>query len=309
MSLTDYLNKHLDEARQDGIRTATRTAGAEALSKTVLRWVVDQRAEPIWSQDWDICLVLDGCRWDTWQEVDGRGRPSYSVGATSLEWISQTFAEEYEDELARTGYVTANPNTDRTEIVEDKFKYIDELWRDQWDTGAEKTVSPTDVTDRAMWAWHHRDELGCDQLLVHYMQPHAPFRSLGEKGGWDPYSSGYESIWNLLRDGEISREEFLAAYADNLTWVLEEVDRWEDQTGADILITSDHGNAMGELGDWGHKHKQTGNPAVRRVPLVTVEGTGDDSGLETVDPPGDPPATDQNMAVSVEERLRGFGYL
>lgn len=309
MTLKDYLNKHFEEARQDGILTTSRAAGAEALSKTVLRWVADRRAEPIWSQDWDVCLILDGCRWDIWQEVCERGRPSYSVGATSLEWISRTFGEEYEDEVSRTGYVTANPNSDRTELLTGRVPYIDELWRDRWDVSAEKTVSPPDLTDRAMWAWLQREDLGFDQLVVHYMQPHAPFRSLGERGGWNPYTAGKESIWNLLRDGDIARETVVEAYADNLEWVLEEVDRWERETDLDLLVTSDHGNAMGELGAWGHKYEQTGNPAVRRVPRVTIEGTGGDSGLETVDPPGNPPVTDQNMSVSVEDRLRGFGYL
>ncbi|TKX47745.1 hypothetical protein EXE41_04105 [Halorubrum sp. SD690R] len=309
MTLTDFLRKYINKSQRDGIPNAARGAVVEATSKTVLRRIIDWQSEPIWSDDWDICLVLDSCRWDTWKTVDGRGRPAWSVGGSSLEWLERTFAEEYEEQMARTGYVTANPNTDRTDLLDGRLAYIDELWRDRWDVEEQKTVTPVDVTDRAIWAWLQREQLGFDQLIVHYMQPHAPFRSLGERGGWGPQNTGYESIWNLLRDGEISQETLTEAYADNLVWVLEEVERWEEKTGGDLLVTSDHGNAMGELGEWGHKQKNTGNPVVRRVPWLNIEGTGKDVDSESVDPPGDPPVTNQNMSVAVEERLRGFGYL
>lgn len=309
MALNDFLGKYIEKSQQDGIFNAARGAAVEATSKTILRPIIDFQAEPIWSQEWDVCLVLDSCRWDLWETVDGRGRPAWSVGGSSLEWIERTFGEEYEEQLARTGYVTANPNTDRTDLLDGRLAYIDELWRDQWDTSDEKTVSPVDVTDRAFWAWSQHEQLGFDRLIVHYMQPHAPFRSLGGRGGWGPTGIGYESIWNLLRDDEISQETLTEAYADNLEWVLGEVERWEEKTGANILVTSDHGNAMGELGEWGHKQRNTGNPVVRRVPLLNIEGTDKDTGLESVDPPGNPPVTEREMSVAVQERLRGFGYL
>jgi hypothetical protein len=309
MSLRDFSRKHLEKIRQDGILSAVHSAGLEIASKTVLRYIIDQRAEPIWSQNWDVCLILDGCRYDTWKTVSERGRPAWSVAGTSLEWIERTFAEEYEEYISQTGYVTANPNTDRTELLEGRCAYIDELWRDQWNNNAKMTVSPVDTTDRGIYAWLRRGDIGFDNLIVHYMQPHAPFRSLGERGGWGPSTKGNESIWNQLRDGRITQEALTEAYVDNLRWVLQEIKRWERQTTADLLVTSDHGNAMGELGEYGHKQENTGNPAVRRVPLALIEGTGKNIDAEAINPPGNPPATDQNMDVVVEERLRGFGYL
>ena len=86
MTLRDFARKHLDNARQNGILDAAHGATTEMASKTVLRWAIDRRAEAIWSLDWDVCLVLDSCRWDTWYRVDGRGRPAWSIAGTSLEW-------------------------------------------------------------------------------------------------------------------------------------------------------------------------------------------------------------------------------
>lgn len=79
----------------------------------------------------------------------------------------------------------------------------------------------------------------------------------------------------------------------------------EGKIGGDLIVTSDQGNAMGGLGDWGHKQKNTGNPVVRRVPLLNIERTRGGVDFKSVDPP----VTNQNMSVTLKEQLRGFGYL
>jgi hypothetical protein len=195
--------------------------------------------------------------------------------------------------------------------LEDRgLAHLDEVWRDSWgdnDYGVE-TADPGTVTDRAMAAWQHREELSMDRMVVHYMQPHMPFRSQPEWfNGWgdvwdfgDVENQDDVDIWLKLRDGQFGPDVFWRAYADNLEWVLEEVRRWADESEATILITSDHGNAKGEWGQWSHPPGSS-NPVLRRVPWCIVEGGGDGVSSEA--------SMGSDADVNVEERLRDMGYI
>lgn len=301
MSLSAFLAKEHALLRDGEFRHACREATGDAWNKAMLAYGKQIKATPIWSADWDVCLVLDGCRADTFERVlsTRAGEREYlppvdtrwSVGSASPEWIYETFRDRYRDHWGRAGYVTANPFSGKHggerpyvhpsvyPLRERGLAHLDEVWRYQWQGSTDaETVAPGDVTDRALSAWDRRDELGVDRLVVHYMQPHIPFRRrTAWSPGWELERFGHDGKprddWKQLRDGELDPVEFRAAYEDNLRWVLAEVDRWRELTDARVLVTSDHGNAMGEWGQWGHP-AGCANPAMRRVPWVRFEGVG-----------------------------------
>jgi hypothetical protein len=141
------------------------------------------------------------------------------------------------------------------------------------------------------------------------MQPHIPFRKRPEWfGGWggterfgEPGAEGAsKDIWLRLRDGELPRDEVWNAYAANLEWVLSEVQRWYEGTDARILVTSDHGNALGEYGQWSHP-PYSANPYLRKVPWVLVDGIGDND-VPTQTPPS------ETVTADVGDRLDALGY-
>lgn len=296
MTLTDFITKKQAEITEHGVTYAGKTAIQEASAKA-LAPISDYRSTPIWAVDWDICLVLDATRYDLWKEVAPEynlpTNSAYSVGSASVEWINNTFSDQYQSEWVETAHVTANPHTghpsDFSQHTSDSvyplrergLPYLDEVWVDQWHTQEGlKTVVPERVTDRAMYAWNTQHSF--DRLLVHYMQPHIPFRTHPEwSPGWSnklqfgkPLAQyGKKDDWMKLKAGLIDEDELWDAYKDNLRWVLDEVQRWIETTDATILITADHGNAMGEFGIYGHPPK-SGVPELRKVPFVTVEGNG-----------------------------------
>ncbi|QSW97951.1 hypothetical protein [Haloterrigena alkaliphila] len=160
-------------------------------------------ATAIWEREWDVCCVLDGCRLDLMCETAAAGHEAlpgpeavdslWSVGSQSAEWMDRTFAPAYREEMARTAYVTGNPfssqscehilvtSDDVLPLTDADFGVFHEAWRDDWVDDDISTIPPDSLTDAAIAIWRRREELGIDRVLVHYMQPHAPFRS---EPGW-----------------------------------------------------------------------------------------------------------------------------
>jgi hypothetical protein len=239
--------------------------------------------------------------------LDYRGS-YWSEGSCSAGWYDANWSAEHDPEWRRAGLVTANPFSGRDggraaaasrgtlPLSARELPHLDECWRDLWrEEAGLTTVPPGEVTGRAMWAWARRGRLGFNRLVVHYMQPHMPFRSRPDLfDGWggtgrfgDPDRQLDDDVFRKLREGEVGRRELREAYEDNLSWVLDEVKRWRDETGARILVTSDHGNGFGDWGVYGHP-PGCAAPAVRRVPEAYVEGRAERP-PEPGDPPGDPP--------------------
>jgi len=333
---------------------------------SIRQWVARRLpATPLWADEWDVCCVLDGCRVDLMREVARDGHealPSpeavetrWSVGSQSAEWMDRTFGQRYHEEMARTAYLTGNPFTSQPadhilvtsgEVLPldaDAFGLLYEAWRDEWVDDEISTIPPEALTDAAIAMWRRREALDIDRVLVHYMQPHAPFRSrpdlfLGTAdveswGVLEDDNDGKEEldreaipdedleiidqlsgeddivkdVWTRVRDGEIPRSEVWAAYRDNLQWVLDDLTRLLANCDGRITFTSDHGNAAGEFGVWSHP-PGTPLPVLRRVPWVDQQGA--DRG--TADPvlperirTADP---DPEGSDDVDARLAALGY-
>ncbi len=78
--------------------------------------------------------------------------------------------------------------------------------------------------------------------------------------------------WNILewfwRRGQ--SEEILFYYEDNLKQVLDSVRQLVANISGKIIVTSDHGEALGEQGVWGHESKSR-IPVLFEVPWLEIE--------------------------------------
>ena len=258
-------------------------------------------------QDWDTLVILDGCRFDLFASVNhipGSLQSVISRGSSTAEFLHGNFAE---DAYLDTVYVSANPQLERHDMV-DKFFACERLWDEEWDSDL-KTVHPERVTDRTIEAHERYPD---KRLLVHFVQPHFPF--IGKSGQEIAHSGFAETpgnleetehptVWERLEEGDLSREQVWEAYRENLEIALPEVERLLAAIPGRSIITSDHGNAFGEWGVYGHP----GNhylDALVRVPWLVVEG---EQRREIVEADT---ASSQNHdgATSVEERLADLGY-
>lgn len=326
MTVKDWLRESQTRFRNQPLAKATRTTTDE-LFKGVGRRVIDSfLSDSVWDREWDVLIVLDATRVDLMKEVspefgeipdeiDSR----WSEASCSLDWIKRVFSDEYRNQALSAGYITANPfsgheaqDTKSVDLQEGTdVGYLDEVWRDGWQNVGKgiETVPPEIVTDRSISAWRRREDLGINRLIVHYMQPHQPFRSRPEWTGagshlanlMEPGRDAEFCIWEETRCGKFDPEVVWEAYKENLSWVLTDVTtRLLRNCNARIALTADHGNGMGEWGVWGHPPGEI-SPAVRKVPWIQIDGLDN----ETIS--GSTRTIGKEMT-DLDDKLKALGY-
>jgi hypothetical protein len=262
--------------------------------------------KPIWDKDWDLLIILDSCR-PEWLSEGVRDRDYAgdvatvpSVGSHSEEWIEKTFTEDYYGEIEETIYITGNHFAHKS--PQNWFKEFENVNGLGW--VEESAVPPAHVvTDRAVEIARSVDWERC---IVHYMQPHLPiFESDGHREEaevdqkWQPHTKN----WKWCIDGETNKEELERAFMSNLNYVLDEVDLLVENVEAPTaVITSDHGQALGENYLWSHR-KGVKHPSMRNVPWLECSATDE----ETLDP-----GTYDGIEYTEDtrnERLKQLGYL
>lgn len=276
------------------------------------RGLLSSRGVPVYEREWDVLVVLDACRADLMAEVADRypftsRRTTDSVASCSPEWMDKNFSSAYRDEVANTVYVTGNRYAD-SHVDEAEFHAVDKVYEYAWDDRG--TVPPAAVTDRAIAAGRTYD---ADRFIVHYMQPHHPFLPTPLAAGMaedmaDRRDFGdLEDVWTRLRWRELSRDDVWSAYKDTLCLVLDQLRILTDNIEGDLVITSDHGNAMGEHWMYGHP-MYAPHDVLREVPWCRTAAT--DTGRYEVDESLAADAADPSRADTPgrKEQLAALGY-
>jgi hypothetical protein len=262
----------------------------------------------VYEKEWDVLLILDACRPDVLRELSSEYaflpdtiETHTSPGSQSQEWMQKTFSSEYSEEVSRTAYISSNVFTRGLE--HDRFALVDEVWQYASDDSL-GTVPPEPVTDRAI-ATLRNDTF--DRTVVHYYQPHQPYRSIDGIGKIDfdlNADTLPDSAIHQLQRGQISFEDVWDAYVDNTRWVLDSVEVLLQSIDAEtVAISADHGEAFGEW--WCYEHpKHAPLPVLKTVPWVLT--TASDNGSYT-------PSRHQHDHVlpdeSVDNLLESLGYL
>lgn len=293
--------------------------------------------ETVYDRDWDLLVILDACRTDALREVADEYdfitdvTEVASVASTSSEFVHNTFVEDHLPEIRATAYVTSNPysNHVRTSDVNTLKTYetmgtiyeserLDRLLVRNKTVGGEfpsftlaegkkldgessRTWYPPDVV--TAHAIRTAREENPEKMMVHYMQPHAPYISEAAERGY--YESHEDFPFAYLRNGG-DRSVVWDAYLDNLRSVLDSVELLLDNVDAEtVAITSDHGELFGEWGLYSHIYGIP-HPKLRRVPWV--ETTAEDRGTITPDELF-AAHDDLNDNDDIEERLSALGYM
>jgi hypothetical protein len=281
-------------------------------------------------RDWDVLVILDTCRVDALRMVSDEYdfvndvERILSCGGTSPEWIAHTFDSVYKDELEKTAYISANPHTKT--VLEDRhqlpshsaaarrfyrygkwnpveksdlalydpvFSYHSNI--NSLDADFVGDVTPPQyITDRAIAVGREQSP---KRMVLHYMQPHYPWVSQAIKQDRDLKE------WEELpkRSKSYGRDKVFSAYLDDLRFVLDEVQILLNNLDAEtVVISSDHGDAFGEWGIYGHGPGRF-HPQVRYVPWAITSASDCGEYEPRIDSPREPTS-------SMHSQLEALGY-
>ena len=264
-------------------------------------------------EDWDVLLILDACRSDMFSrccEIKGELNTKISRGSNTREFLLGNFGDEI---LLDTVYTTANPQFHKyANQINAEFHRVYNIWNsDLWDENI-GTVHPDDVTEVAKQKIKDHPN---KRHIVHYLQPHYPFINTElENIGRDitDHESNHSDIWGLQMEGKInlSKNQINRAYYKNLKIALEAVEDLIDDISGKIVITSDHGNLVGErswpipIKEWGHPSGIYTSELVEVPWLVIEKGERPEIRAEK----SRQVQEDVNNEV-VENRLKDLGYV
>jgi len=270
----------------------------------------------VFDEDWDTLVILDACRYDMFERVnniDGDLTARISKGSATTEWLKANLDGR---DLRDTVHVTANPQLDRNRdtwditLHETINVWLDEGWDDE--TGTVRAETMTEAVLDAVERFPHK------RLVVHYMQPHYPFipaetdfdkDHLQQIDGDSDGPTG-ENVWNQKFTGEldISRDDLWSIYIENLEYALEHVAELLEALSGKTIVTSDHGNYVGEraspipIREYGHPRGLYDEPVVRVPWLEHQNGERREiKASETID-------SDSVKEEVINERLQHLGY-
>jgi hypothetical protein len=270
----------------------------------------------VMGEDWDTLVILDACRYDMFKRLStlpGTLEPRYSKGSATDEFVEANFGDsKYEDVV----YVTANPRVNLA--FNGRFHEVINVWQDGWDDDLQ-TVPPetvADATTQALETYPNK------RVISHFIQPHAPFIGeyaqgnlvyhstlSGHRPDADDGDSASENVWTLLRRGEVDKDVVKRAYDENLEIALPHVERIMDAEMGKTVVTSDHGNLMGERiapfmkRFYGHPSR-FGAPDLLRIPwLEHNNGSRREIFAEASK------QKDAKLGDDVSEKLKDLGYV
>ncbi|GAB3682498.1 hypothetical protein GCM10028857_08470 [Salinarchaeum chitinilyticum] len=174
----------------------------------------DLPAQRFLERDWDYCIVLDACRFDRFEAqyedyFEGKLQKFVSPGSSTPEWAYRTFTDEHD-----IAYFSSNPFINGLGIPLNELKWgascdypwtaidhidtVIDVWQDGWDDQL-GTVPPDALA--ASLSDHRETADDADRVVLHYMQPHAPYLDRGTGGKLSTIKEAFEA------QGEQSEED------------------------------------------------------------------------------------------------------
>jgi hypothetical protein len=188
-------------------------------------------------EDWDNLILLDACRLDAYRDLtpfDGPVESRESRGSASKQFVRGNFTDKTLHDVV---YVSGN----RWFLsLEDELNCELHAYHDvERDVADGFVPSPRAVTDAAL---AHAEEYPNKRLLVHYMQPHYPYLGTDDAA----LELVREGLRETIRASSVDWDDVRAAYRDNLELVFEHVRELVDALDGKTVISSDHGEMLGD---------------------------------------------------------------
>lgn len=227
---------------------------------------VTDQMELIQAKEWDVLCILDACRYDYFERtygnyLQGDLRKVRSPASSTAPWMRATFAKGFDDIVYVSGHPAVNSKAVRYEFGS-FFHHVVDVWKTGWNDDFGTTM-PEHVT-RGIFDVEER--FPDRRIIAHYVQPHGPYLSIATPGKKQPPDVQGEQLFRIYKEsGKGALEE---AYLSNLRRVLREIIPLSFLEKK-IVLTSDHGELLGEDGKLGHP-VGFDHPILREVPWFEI---------------------------------------
>jgi len=296
------------------------------IKKPLLKFWPDQRdyLNNLLSEKQYSLIILDACRYDYFKKnyrnyLTGRLVGVRSPASKTHRWLESCFV--FEDRCNATVY-SANPFINSkglhpinysTYNGKENFERIVDVWEKGYGNKIGTLGTPPDLVRKTV-EQDIKEGNNASKSIIWFAQPHAPWigktdlleyidesELIGSENtpGYNSFSPAYFA--RKVIDGTISKRELKKAYEDNLKLVLKEVAKLVHRLKGRIVITSDHGELLGESGAYFHP-SYLNYPSLRIVPWLEVEGS------KVVPEPLEIEYSNTEK-VQIEKRLKELGYL
>lgn len=251
----------------------------------------------ILDEEWDCLIVLDSCRYDYFEKVyppylSGELRKVNSLDSCTSEWFRNNFEGMDCKDIV---YISANPriNSGGVSSIGDigAQKYFYKVV-DAWKEGLNNESSVLSPSDMVKYVKRARSKHPEKRLVSHFLQPHFPYLFLGgskrQRSIEEWGELAREKIINFFKDTRTRKikdilevdgvEKFAKKYGDlqlclsyekTLIATLERIKGLVENRRGGLVITSDHGEFLGEGKKYGH-YEGSENPILREVPWFKV---------------------------------------
>ncbi len=205
--------------------------------------------ELILKSDFNTLIILDALRYDLFEkwskEILGSGY--LEKVKAPISW-SNVFPKKFEDCVL----YTANPHGS----LKGRFSRTVDLWKLDWSSEL-GTVPPWSVNKRVL------ENKGKEKrMVIVYLQPHGPW--IGKKK-LTTYSKENLHLGQDVRLRELFKKDPFGYYESNLKLVLRYVAALLENLNGKIIISTDHGECLGEGGKYLHTPMYN-DPSIHEVP-------------------------------------------
>lgn len=179
--------------------------------------------ERLRSEESFLLIVLDACRYDAISERDERAQKVRSPASNIKQWVERVWPYNFPDGK----YISGNPQARG-------FNNEVRVWQFDWEDGLNTTL-PSAVAKSVK-------DVDENKMVAHFVQPHTPHLS-----DFDVYS-----VEDMRRVGA---EKAKKSYEETLDYAWENGVRplLEEYVGErKVVVTADHGEALGENNKYGH---------------------------------------------------------
>jgi len=207
---------------------------------------MDDQRSIIWELDWDYLIVLDACRYDSFEmfnKIKGKYQRVEGPAGDTIAWLSRTFFDKYNIIFYSASPFIAKYMDVGGYLAGNHFKDVIDIWYKGWNN-ERQTVLPETTYEYAKDAK--------PRSIIWFEQPHFPPVSEKDKDLWRmtfPYNV-VDANWS---NPEISDEKIRQAHFNSVEAVMPYVEKLVQRFKGRIIITADHGELLGEALDANHK--------------------------------------------------------